>query len=853
MLHSICAISGCTGRRLLRGCRLVHGLMVVYLCAVFVSAGGAGAQDPKLSFTPAWQPFRLGAGGQITAIYTYPDSTTLIRADTYGGYLYVPSGTCSYGATVYSGPCWQNLINARSIPRLTIDMANGDGGAAELVACSGNTNVLYMIWQHNVYVSINKGANWVKTSQVSEIGANNGNGSGPFIACDPNNVDVVYVGTPSNGVFKSTNGTAGASNGRSIAAFNPVVGAGTSSPANANVIAFQPGSSAHILIGTYGQGFYETIDEGARWNLIPGSPTTFSHIVADQFNQFWITDNGGSNLYWYASHTVTKIVPGGGVASVAVDPNSVSVGTNHVAVTAFDGQLNISGDNGRTWTGHYVDQTFSASANQPPWLGNANQHGGGGPIHLNGYSLIFDRSSNAWFAGGIGVWTTPAPIVARRTAWSANSLGIEQLVVNQIISPPGGAPIAAVWDRGFFLQKNPDAFPSTYWDNSASQHPIMSGWNIDYCSNDPTCIVGWETSNISPSTAPAWSSDGGNTFTLFASKPTHPGAQGGNIAALTSQKWALIAALGQPISYTTDGGRTWAISRISGTPTNWLTGSGVGQALGADRVAPDTYCAVTTSKTFFSSTNAGASFTASNSALAKVDGFPNQSFLLSVPGRAGHFYYTAGGQQGMHPAPSHLWKSTNACATWTAVDPGHLGEPILIGFGAAAPTGTYPTIYVYGYYNRVLGFYQSTDGGTTWTVIKVPASQTPWPLNSADLATWLSGDANVYGRIYIGFRGSGAAYIDTADACPWVGFTNIDPNSSLTGTVILTAHHSGLIPVSSVQFSVDGSNIGSPLTGGGPYSASWDTGSLARGAHTLKVAATGVNCTGSFSIPITTH
>jgi hypothetical protein len=111
---------------------------------------------------------------------------------------------------------------------------------------------------------------------------------------------------------------------------------------------------------------------------------------------------------------------------------------------------------------------------------------------------------------------------------------------------------------------------------------------------------------------------------------------------------------------------------------------------------------------------------------------------------------------------------------------------------------------------------------------------------------------NVYGRVYVGYAGSGSTYIDTSDACPWVNFSNVNPNAALTGTVTLTAQHSGLVPVSSVQFSVDGSNIGAALTGAGPYSNSWNTADVAHGSHTLKVTATGTSCSGSFSIPITT-
>ena len=115
---------------------------------------------------------------------------------------------------------------------------------------------------------------------------------------------------------------------------------------------------------------------------------------------------------------------------------------------------------------------------------------------------------------------------------------------------------------------------------------------------------------------------------------------------------------------------------------------------------------------------------------------------------------------------------------------------------------------------------------------------------------------NVYGRVYVGHNGSGFAYIDTQNACPWVGWTSsFYPNVALTGTVTLQAQHSGLVPVGLVSFYVDSTLIGTQTTGTGTpttYSQSWVTGGVAHGAHTLQVTATGNGCNGSFSIPITT-
>ena len=46
--------------------------------------------------------------------------------------------------------------------------------------------------------------------------------------------------------------------------------------------------------------------------------------------------------------------------------------------------------------------------------------------------------------------------------WNDQSIGIEQLVANEIIVPPGGDPVLASWDRAFFYISNPNVYPSTY-------------------------------------------------------------------------------------------------------------------------------------------------------------------------------------------------------------------------------------------------------------------------------------------------------------------------------------------------------------------------------------------------------
>lgn len=827
------------------------------------------------TFTPAWNDLKLGAGGQITGVSILnlttagvaADGTELIRTDTGGGYLYVPSGpsTCVLGGNTFAAPCWRQLFTTQSVPvadQTYQRFASGNVGVVEIVACQSNTNDGYALWNGALYVTTNlksPSITWTKTIQTTTAASNNGNtkSNHPYIYCDPNNPNIVYYSTPSSGVFTSTSGLTCAS----LACWPQVTQVGTAASSQGHVFAVDPASpvvggvTQHFWICTSGTGCYETINGGGNFTLLPGTPTgTFFGVFGDQFSQLWVIDTTHT-LRMYDGTWHTQALPSGSgtgtfQSSFAIDPTVTVKANNHIVVAGENGLLAHSTNNGSSYTGYAAnDQTYAASGAQPGWLGTASQ---GATKSNNTIAIQFDASGNLWDAGGISVWTTPAPVAIVATPWSANAVGIEQLVVNQIVVPPGNSPLTAVWDRGVYLNANPDIYPSVQYPNSTSIHQIQGAWGIDYAAVGTTNFVtAWIQSNVDSTKSPASSSDGGRTWTAW---PTSPAAvfYGGNVAASTATNWITVPGRNEQIYFTTNAATTWTASTIAGSPTNWLANTNNGLAIAADRVTAGNFCAVTRSQTFYKSTDAGASFTATGAVAANVDGNANLAFLKSAPGQAGHYFYTAGGN-GVATI-IHLWKSTDTCANWTNINP-NMFPVYNVGFGAHKPgaAGTYPTIYVNGFLSGVQGFYQSIDGGATWTAINVPAGQLVWPQTTADFVQDMEGDPDVYGRIYVGFNGTGAAYIDTADACPWVNFSNVNPKASLTGTVTLTAQHSGLVPVTGVQFSVDGANIGSVQTGQSSYSVSFNASAQTVGAHTLKVAATGVNCAASKSIPITTN
>src|SRR6202035_5192754 len=128
-------------------------------------------------------------------------------------------------------------------------------------------------------------------------------------------------------------------------------------------------------------------------------------------------------------------------------------------------------------------------------------------------------------------WDTPV-------TYNDQSLGIEQLVANEIIVPPGGDPILASWDRPFFYINNVNAYPSSYGPVDSAN--INAGWSVDYASSNPSFVVGLVDNGVA-----VYSTDGGKTWQNFASEPTFPGyANGGTIAASTPQNIIVAPADG---------------------------------------------------------------------------------------------------------------------------------------------------------------------------------------------------------------------------------------------------------------------------------------------------------------------
>ncbi|MGH7996413.1 MAG: Ig-like domain-containing protein, partial [Opitutaceae bacterium] len=131
--------------------------------------------------------------------------------------------------------------------------------------------------------------------------------------------------------------------------------------------------------------------------------------------------------------------------------------------------------------------------------------------------------------------------------------------------------------------------------------------------------------------------------------------------------------------------------------------------------------------------------------------------------------------------------------------------------------------------------------GNTFTVYSSPDGYTWTQLGSQltiDMAPTVYVGLAVASEVSGGATPTAAVFQDLSLATPpTVAITSPTDQSQVAGTISVSADASGNAGVASVQFQLDGANLGAPVTTA-PYNVAWDTTTASNGQHVLTAIAT---------------
>jgi hypothetical protein len=687
----------------------------------------------------------VGAGGYLRGNDIQYDGThaesILTRADTYGAYEWSASQAQ-----------WIQLVTPSSMPAgySAVDMENG---VFDIRAAPSNTNVGYMLYDGYVFSTSNLASpasvTWTQTS-YPQCSANESNNTvaqnGPWMAIDPINPSVVYVGCISGGVEVSANG------GSSWSAVSGI----TTPNANGAAILFDTsggstgGKTNNIYIVDAGTGVYKSTNAGTSFSLTSGGPTNFTNAKVANGDLLVCPNDGASDFVYYngTSWATVSTAGLGQCQDIAVNPNNSNEviafyvgGNTSVSTTGVAGTQ--SGSQGSPWT-------FTAT--DIPWLAWAQNAYTYVQIGQAKFDLVTSNLMNV--TGGIGTWSlTPTWSPTSINNYASMSVGVEQLVTNRLRPIPGGPPLYLADDRPIFYLGSYTTYPSIYGPGiQSAEGPINHGYDAAYEPGNAAYICGIfeNTAELS-----GCSTNGGQTWSKFVSFPgggfSGTGEQGGSIAIDTAGN--IVWAPCNTYPYVSqNGGASWTGLTALGS-SGWSFADYLRRfVVTADKVSATTFYAFNSNTGIWKSTNGGTSWTNVNATTFDAGAIYN-GILEASPTQAGYLWWTSGPQTpGPHPVGQSFYISTNAGTTWSTVP--NVQEVRAFGFGAPKPGNTNPSMYIVGWVSSVYGIWESdnaTLGGTpTWNFV------TDWGYGSLDNPVEIAGNPNIYGEFFIGLSGSGA-------------------------------------------------------------------------------------------------
>ncbi|MFL5762761.1 MAG: VPS10 domain-containing protein [Bacteroidia bacterium] len=660
---------------------------------------------------------------------------------------------------------WENYVEPRVYP-------SGDRSLLN------KTNELRtaMIADHSVKTPMLIGGNWVPLGSFG-VSANGGAGRVNCVAFHPSDPNIMFLGAPNGGLWKTTDGgTTWSTNTDNL----PTLGV--------SAIAIDPSNPNVMYIGTgdvdasdsYGVGVLKSVDGGATWNitglnwLVPQAknvnrllinPNNANMIFAGTSNGvFRSTDAGmtwtrmltagpikdmefkpGDPTIVYAASangfyrsantglTFTAISVGGGLPSGAT-VNRVAIAVSPANPNYVYALFSNASDSG--YKGLYLSTNsgvnFTLKSTYPNLLGydyTGSDSGGNGWYTLSIAVAPWDADEVT--VGGVNVWKSydqGANWNCVAHWWGDGGLPYVHADIHNIVYDPSGSNMYVVCDGGIY--RSPDSGIS-YTDISNSLQ-IGEMYRLGNSVTNPNMVIqGWQDNGCNLYNAGSFSEvSGGDGMECFIDWSTT------NYMYTEYQNGAILRS--------SDGGGTFVdiINNIT-EPGVWVT------PWCQDPVTPSTLYAGF--QNVWKSTNRGNSWT-------PISSFTSSGLEILEVSKSNPLCIYAG-------TNASIWKTTNGGVSWTTVTFPLAGGDALtsLEISETDPNMIWITRSGYTAANKV---YKSIDGGANWT--NLSGSLPNIPVNC------IVSQTGTNDGIYIG-TDLGVYYLDN-DLTSWMPFSNGLPN-----------------------------------------------------------------------------
>ncbi|MBO3093477.1 cellulose-binding domain-containing protein [Cellulomonas dongxiuzhuiae] len=751
---------------------------------VLGAASGGSATATATASTAAtgytWGNVEIGGGGFVPGIVYNQGEQGLVyaRTDIGGAYRLDPATERWIPLLDHVG--WDEW-SYTGVLSLATDAVDPDRVYAAVGTYTNDWDPL----NGAVLRSSDRGETWQRTVLPFKVGGNMpGRGMGERLQIDPHDNRVLYLGTENgHGLWRSTDRGVSWSQ---VAGF-PNPGTYAQDPTSDNSyltqnqgvvwVTFDPMSGTagsptrtiYVGVADKENNVYRSTDAGATWQRVPGQPTGFiphKGVYDAQGGQLYVATSDTGGPYDGAKGQVHRLDAATGtwtdVSPLPLASEDLYYGFSGLTVDRQDPDTIMVASQVSWWPDVVVFRSTDRGATWTriwDWAGY--------PARSLRYTM--DYSATPWITMGATTATEPEPLVklgwmtesleidpfdsdamlygTGATVWGTDNLtdwdtggkidltirarGIEETAVLDLAAPPGEVELySGLGDLGGFVHTDITRVPESIYTQPV--HGSVTG--VDFAQSKPATVVrvghavdGEVESHVAVSTtsgASWWA--GQEPAGVTSSGTVAMSADGGRIV------WS---PQGTGVHVSTTLGSSW-------TPS---TGVPAQAQVESDRVSPTTFYAYAAGR-FYTSTDGGASFAAS-----AATGFPTEGNVRfgAVPGHEGHVWLAA---------ENGLYRSTDSGTSFTKL-PG-FDDGGAVGFGKAAPGATYPAVYTTSQRDGVRGFFRSTDGGSTWLRINDDEHRYAWT------GAAITGDPDVFGRVYVGTNGRGIVVGTSDGAAP---------------------------------------------------------------------------------------